>query len=234
MSKLRRNDVTAIVVARAGSRRLPGKALQPFAGSTLIGHKVEQLCACEHIGQVVVGSDSTEILIEAAQHGARTIQRDAYHCDEDRCNANEMIADMLTRLQASGGTGFVLWAHPTNPLISSATYDAAIQKFLDLPLHHDSLVSVNEIRGHCWFARQPVNHAPWRGSHQVAADLKPVHVQNGAIFIQPFEQMKRNGYFHGRSPYLFVTPPGESIDIDTREDYDRAVAAWEAMNHVAA
>ena len=89
------NLATAIVVARANSQRLPNKALLPFAGTTLIGHKVSTLLRCKLVGRVVVGSDSQAILDEAARHGATTVRRDDYHCDESRCSANEMIRDMV-------------------------------------------------------------------------------------------------------------------------------------------
>ena len=37
------NEVTAIIVGRKGSIRIPNKVLQPFAGTTLLEHKVKQL-----------------------------------------------------------------------------------------------------------------------------------------------------------------------------------------------
>ena len=65
--------VTAIVAARGGSVRLPGKALLPFAGTTLIGHKIRTLKACAIVDRVVVNSDSPEIIAEAVRYGAEPI-----------------------------------------------------------------------------------------------------------------------------------------------------------------
>ena len=48
--------VGAIVQARMGSTRLPGKVLLEAAGKTLLEHIVERLHYCKSIGRVVVAT----------------------------------------------------------------------------------------------------------------------------------------------------------------------------------
>lgn len=223
-------DVTAVVVARAGSRRLPGKALLPFAGFTLVGHKVQQLKRCELVSRVVIGSDSDEILDEGVHYGAIPLRRLPELCDEVSRTANDMIADVVSRIE--GDT--VLWAHPTNPLVRSETYDAALRAYgLRVGTGIDSLASVYEVRRHAWWRNGPFNHQPWLGRHKVGAELDPVLFQDGAIFIQPRERMMANRSFYGQRPYLFAMPPLESTDIDVRADYVTALALWNEfyVNH---
>lgn len=152
-------DVTAIIVARANSRRLPGKAMLPFRGTTLIGAKIEMLKQCRRVHRIVVGSDGESILNEAEKHGADVVERDEYHCDESRCTANEMIGNMIEHAGVHDD-GIVLWAHPTNPLIESKTFDDAVRTFNELPLHYDSLCSVRREQRHAWFEGVPLNHRP--------------------------------------------------------------------------
>lgn len=223
-------DVAAIVVARGGSRRLPRKAMLPFGDSTLIGHKVDTLRRCHFVSRVVVGSDCPRILDEACRHGAETIQRDAFHCDEGRCSANQMLADMAGKVEGE----FVLWAHPTNPLIKSDTYDMALKVFernyFGNGGKHDSLVSVTRVQRHAWHRIPlhgggmdvPFNFDPWAERHQPAAELSPLHFQDGAIFIQPRAAMMENRYFYGGRPILFEVDLVEGWDIDTQHDYDAA------------
>jgi CMP-N,N'-diacetyllegionaminic acid synthase len=230
---------TAIIVARGGSRRLPNKAMLPFGGGTLISHKVQTLQRCKCVDRIVVGSDSDEILAEAQRVGADTIRRDDYHCDEDRCSANEMIADMVSKVD--GDT--ILWAHPTNPLVRSDTYERAMFEFESRRDEScDSLASVTIIQRHAWVTDacgifveghgadlageedefHPYNFQPNAKRHQLASYLKPMAVQDGAIFIQPREQMLRNSYFYGCRPLLFPVDVTEGWDIDTRADYSVA------------
>jgi CMP-N,N'-diacetyllegionaminic acid synthase len=212
---------TAIVVARGGSVRLPNKALLPFAGTTLIGHKVRTLKACRAIDRVVVGSDSMNILDAAEAEGAEIVLRDHYHCDEARCSANEMIADMAGRVEGD----LIVWAHPTNPLVRSATYDAAVGMYREaIYKGHDSLASVYSVKRHAWASNgAPLNFNPWAGPHRLASELEPIRFQCGSIFIQPRQQMLENRYFYGRRPALFEMPADEHLDIDVRHDYETAV-----------
>ena len=215
--------VTAIIAARGGSVRLPGKALLPFAGTTLIGHKIDTLKACRLVSRIVVGSDSDAILDEATLHGAEAIRRDDYHCDERVCTANEMLADLAEKV-GGDASDVILWAHPTNPLVSARTYDEAVEIYdHSLVLNYDSLCSVQLVQRHAWIDGKPFNYDPWAERHAPARDLKPIAFQNGAIFIQTRGQMLANRYFFGRRPFLYAMTEIESTDIDTREDYELAL-----------
>jgi CMP-N-acetylneuraminic acid synthetase len=224
--------VTAIIVARGGSQRVPGKALRPFGDSTLIGHKIEQLKQCKRITDIVVGSDCDDILLEASKHGASVRRRDAYHCDESKCSANEMIRNMVAMVE----TDVVVWAHPTNPLCMPDIYDSAVEKYLSLSsiktpeLMRDSLCSVSKVKRHAWgLDREPINFNPWAERHPLASELEPVFYQNGAIFIQPHRQMLENSYFYGKRPLLFEIAAPYDIDIDTERDLHIARAIDTAM-----
>jgi CMP-N-acetylneuraminic acid synthetase len=222
------NLATAIVVARGGSTRLPNKALLPFGESTLIGHKVRTLKQCLRIGRVVVGSDSDAILAEAAAHGAETVKRNDYHCDERLCSANEMIADMVGRVDGGPDDVFV-WAHPTNPLVRPETYDAAVDRFTaGLGFSFDSLMSVREERRHAWFRGNPLNFTPHAIPHQTAAQLEPVLFQDGAIFIQTRKDWLSTAYFYGARPLHFPVPWDEGWDVDVGAELVVARSLWES------
>jgi CMP-N,N'-diacetyllegionaminic acid synthase len=200
---------TAVVVARGGSVRLPGKALLPLNGTTLIGHKVRQLMACRRVDAVVVNSDAPAIVAAAVAEGAVPIDGRDYAGD-----THAMLAD--TAAKCPGDT--LLWAHPTNPLVSPETYDAALVAYFAAG-DHDSLLSVYRVQRHAWLNGGPANYNPWRHPHPLAADCLPVFFQDGAIFVQPRERFVSTRYFFGDRPRLFETPPAEVCDIDILEDY---------------
>jgi CMP-N,N'-diacetyllegionaminic acid synthase len=220
----------AIVVARGGSTRLPNKALLPFAGVTLIAHKVRTLKACPAIDRVIVGSDSEAILMEAVRHGAESVRRDDYHCDERVCSANEMIADMVGRVPGLADDDVVVWAHPTNPLVRAETYAAAVQEFgyRRASGQNDSLMSVTPVRRHAWSGDRPLNYNPWAPVHTFASQLDPIRFQDGAIFIQTAADFRRTRYFFGREPYPFDVPWQEGWDVDDLADFKVSEALWQA------
>jgi CMP-N,N'-diacetyllegionaminic acid synthase len=220
--------VTAVIVAKRDSERLKSKNMLPFGYSTLLGHKIHQLSECETINEVVVGSDCDEILSFARDRGAKGVKRSEKYCDEKTCSANQMIGNMCSLID----TDVVVWAHCTNPLVRPSTYDEAVNTYLKKIEEHDargtsnyfdSLISVDAVQEHFWGlskgSAHPIYHDPYHLEHVLAKDLPMIYKQNGAIFIQPHEQMKKNSYFYGGNPYLFITPTEQSVDINTELDY---------------
>lgn len=210
-------DTTAIIIARAGSQRLPNKNMRRFHGLPLVAHKVRQLKTCKHVSRVIVGSDSEEILNAAIAEGAETRVRAVEFCDEISRTWNEVILDMALRVPGE----VILWAHCTNPCIRPSTYDRALVRYhqiLDEKLG-DSLLSVRRVEGHAWHGNRPINHMPWGAPHLVAAQLDPVYFQDGGIFIYDRARMIRDQYVYGHLPVVFSIEKNEGIDIDTEKDF---------------
>jgi CMP-N-acetylneuraminic acid synthetase len=211
---------TAVIIARGGSARLPNKNLLPFNGRTLVAHKVWQLRQTKLIDTVVVGSDSDDILREAACEGAMTIKREPEFCDEKSRSWNEVIVNMVEQVEGHA----IVWAHCTNPCIRPSTYDRAVRCFQ--ATDGDSVVGVTPFRNHIWWNGRPLNFDPYKYPHAVAAHLPPIYFQNGGIFIASRELMLRTHYVYGQTPEMFVISEEEAIDVDTQEDLDRAVALY--------
>ncbi|MBP3846648.1 acylneuraminate cytidylyltransferase family protein [bacterium] len=209
-------EISAYIVARKGSKRIKSKSLLKLNGETLIARKVKQLLNCKNINRVILGSDSEEMLEEGRYAGAEIIRRPNYYCDEEKASANEMIKNMCELVK----TDIVVWAHCTNPLITSKTYDLAVEVFLNNIGKYDSLLSVVELKEHLWSNnKQPLNYNPYAKRHTPARELPPLYMQDGGIFIQEHKNMLKNSYFFGEKPYLFKIPPEEFLDINTYKDY---------------
>lgn len=207
---------TAVVIARGGSQRLPNKNMLTFYGRPLVAHKVWQLKQCKLIDEVVVGSDSEQILTAAVREGALPFQRDPEFCDEKSRSWNDVIHNMVSHLDATT----IVWAHCTNPCIRPETYDRAVRCFH--ATDGDSLVSVTPFRNHVWWNGRPLNFDPYAPVHAVAAQVPPVYFQNGGIFCARRADMESWRYVYGKTPEMFVIEGGEAIDVDTQYDLDKA------------
>lgn len=218
-------EVAAVIVARKGSVRVPSKNLLPLGNDTLISRKIKQLKQAKLVDRIIFGSDSDEMLEHAAKFGAECVRRPDYYCDEKQASANDMIHNMMELIN----TEIVVWAHCTNPLLSSDTYDAALNSFCEgLAEGYDSVLSVVEFKEHLWGEnKKPLNYNPYQKRHTPARELPPYYMQDGGIFIQPYEQMKNNSYFFGKNPKLFVIPSEEFLDINDMRDYILAKAIIE-------
>lgn len=224
-------EITAIVVARRGSERVPNKNQTLLAGCPLFLRKLRQLRRVSNINRVVFGSDSEEMLDKAKREGFETIRRPDFFCNEKIASANDMIGNMVDSIK----TDIVVWAHCTNPLISSDTYSNAIDAFLSNRDRFDSLLSVVKLQEHLWHKTEDgfkaLNYNPYSKRHTPAKELPPYYMQDGGIFIQPWEQMKQNRYFFGKNPYLFLIPEEEFLDINTHRDVLLAKAIVEERNN---
>ena len=114
---MQNKEVSAIIVARKGSVRVPSKNKLKLGNDTLISRKIKQLKSCRNINRVIFGSDSDEMLEHARENGAEAIKRPDFYCDEKAASANDMIANMMELIN----TDIVVWAHCTNPLLSAKT-----------------------------------------------------------------------------------------------------------------
>ena len=226
-------DIAGIVVARKGSVRIPCKNQLCLNGEPLFIRKIKQLQKSKYINRVIFGSDSEEMLMQAKAIGAETVRRPDFFCDECVASSNDMIWNMTSSIN----TDIVVWAHCTNPLISSNTYDTAVQAFLDKWPEYDSLLSVVELKEHLWKEKadksgfEPLNYNPYLPRHTPARELPPYFMQDGGIFIQPHKQMVENKYFFGKKPQLFLIPTEEFLDINNMRDFLLAEALCKKEQH---
>lgn len=208
-------EVSAIIVARKGSKRIKSKSLLKLNGETLIERKIHQLQNCKNIDRIIFGSDSDEMLMLAKLAGAEVVHRPEYFCNEELASANDMIKNMMDLVE----TDVVIWTHCTNPLITPSTYDNAISTYFDNLDKYDSLLSVVELKEHLWKDNKPFNYNPYAKRHIPAREFPPLYMQDGGIFIQSYANMKNNSYFFGKKPYLFIIPEKEFLDINNWKDY---------------
>ncbi|MFN7684631.1 MAG: cytidylyltransferase domain-containing protein [Oligoflexia bacterium] len=223
-------EIVALIPVRAGSKRIPNKNLRKLGGITLLERKIIQLQSAG-IEKIFVGSDSQELLNLATKAGAIPIQRKPEACNEELSTANEMIRDFSSRVTGD----IAIWAHCTNPFLYAEHYRSAIGKFLQEHRNphsqYDSLITVYRVQGHMWTeSHKPANYNPYGDTHPLAGSLPPVYFQDGGIFIQTLEMMRKNSYFFGGQPYLLEIDPYNSLDINSPRDLEVANALTEYMD----
>jgi len=62
----------ALIPARAGSKRIPGKNIKPFAGQPIIAYSIKTAAASGLFSRIIVSTDSAEIAAVARSYGAQT------------------------------------------------------------------------------------------------------------------------------------------------------------------
>lgn len=110
-------QAVAIIPARFGSTRFPGKPLTLIAGKAMILHVVERVRRALNVSRVLVATDDQRILDAAMVGGAEAVMtRPEHTCGTERLAevASRVIAPLYVNVQGD------------EPLIEPAAIDAAI------------------------------------------------------------------------------------------------------------
>ena len=109
-------DVLAIITARGGSKRLPGKNIKELCGKPLIAWTIE---AAKNCARVVVTTDSDEIGEVSVKYGAEVIWRPDHLATDDA----KSIDVVLDAIDTVGWEGRTMLLQPTSPLRTSVDID---------------------------------------------------------------------------------------------------------------
>lgn len=214
----------ALLPMKANSQRVRGKNFREFCGKPLFRWILDTLLSIDEIDEVVINTDARGIL---ADNGLRETSRVRIRdrrpeiCG-DNVSMNLVLADDIENVP--GDT--YLMTHTTNPLLGAATIRKAIGAFADARRQGlaDSLFTVDRIQNRFYRADgSPINHDP--DNLVPTQDLEPWFQENSNLYLFSGESFRRTNARIGKRPILFETPRLESVDIDTPEDWDFAVAA---------
>lgn len=206
------DTVTAVIPVKGRSERVPGKNLRLLGGETLLHRKVRILRECRHIGEIVVNSDSEEMLEVAKELDVKGVRRDR-HFAEATTSMNEVIENVLMNSPGE----HIYWAQVTSPLLTPKTTDRAIEEYFSrLNEGYDSLASVQKLIAYLWQDSKPLNYSLER--HPNSQTLMPYYMMTFGILLIERALGVRYRYFIGKKPYLLELSAAESVDIDTEED----------------
>ena len=200
------------------SERVPNKNFRLFAGEPLFYKIVVSLMGSKYVSKILIDTDSRKIEEQALKINKngkiRIIQRPPELCG-DFVSMNEIIKYDLTQAEDE----HFLQTHSTNPLLTTKTIDAAIEKYLSVvKTDYDSLFSVTR-----WQTRlynkdgMAINHNP--DELVRAQDLAPVFEENSCLYIFSRQSFNKKETRIGKTPFLFEIDKYEAIDIDEEVDF---------------
>lgn len=207
--------VVALVPMRHHSERVAGKNYRPMAGKPLFHHIVATLLSCPEVTEVVVDTDSPDIMAGLQQHfPSVTLIERPEHLRAGEIPMNDILQYDIARVSAD----IYLQTHSTNPLLRAETISSAIQTFVERHPTYDSLFSVTR-----WHTRlydgdgRAINHDP-----EVllrTQDLPPVYEENSCIYLFTRQSLLARGNRIGERPLMVPIDAAEAWDIDEELDF---------------
>jgi len=186
--------VVAVIPARKGSKRLPGKNKRMFYGKPLICWTIEEAQKCEFLDEIIISTDDEDI-IELCQKyyedNRIKLHKLPSECTQDNSKPEESAINTLRNYP---NDTIVIWLQPTSPLRSKEDIIGCYEEYMKIkkPLTTCTLTE------------------PKRFSF------------NGAVYIISLDKIRESMYVEGSVEWLYIMPQERSVDIDTLEEFELA------------
>ena len=208
----------AIIPARGGSKRLPGKNILNLGGIPLLVHSIQYAQANSSIiDAVYVSTDDEAIKKVALEYGAQVVDRPATISGD--------LEPTITTLQhavKTVGTEVenVVLLQPTNPLRPENLLKECFDTFQNT--NADSLFTVT--RNHQKFGKI-VNNIFIPFNYEIgqrSQDLEPLYFENGLLYISKAKLIEEGTIVSNNAIPFIVNHIFANVDIDTQDDFDYA------------
>ncbi len=225
---------TAIILARAGSKGVPGKNVAPIAGRPCIEWTLDAALAASTVGRVLVSSDDPKVRAIARRSGVEFIARPK-PLAADRATVDAAARHAVEHLRESRGPREVFVILYANvPIRPWDLIDRAVATLVDT--HADSVQSYAPVgKFHPWWTARVDPRTgtvrPWEGrvlNHGVyrRQDLPPAHIPDGGVIAVTRRALMLEipgvppgpHAFFGRRRAGVINPEGSVIDIDAPTD----------------
>jgi CMP-N-acetylneuraminic acid synthetase len=214
----------ALIPARAGSRRLPGKNLDLVLGKPLIWWTID---AARRAGlPIAVSTDHPAIAAYAEQQRCALITRPA-ELATDTASSLDVVRHAALIAQGINVWDAICLLQPTSPLRTAD--DIGIALGIMDSYGADAVVSVTAINDPS--AAFVLGHA---GRLHPPQTVNGLYRPNGAIYAITMAALERGDWFYEGLAYGYVMPPERSLDIDWHSDMDAAREALAAMEQTNA
>jgi CMP-N,N'-diacetyllegionaminic acid synthase len=222
----------ALIPARSGSKRLPGKNIKLLRGVPLIAYTIKSALDSNLFSEVIVSTDSTEIADIAIKWGASvpTLRPSEYASDNspDIEWVLHSVENMVVTPKSLIGCIAIL--RPTSPLRSAKTIVNAFELF-QAEVSMDSLRAMeitNSHPGKMWRLGEDNHATPFlpQINHMIPTHDRPTQsleklwIQNASLEFIRFRSLEQLRTISGNKVYGFIMPGLEGLDINTQLDWD--------------
>jgi len=219
----------AIIPARGGSKRLPGKNLLALAGKPLIAWTIEAAIGSGIFDRVVVSTDDQQIAKVATQYGAEVPFLRPAGLATDTTPTIDVLIHAIQELSVNDR---IRWSHlaclqPTSPLRTADNIRQAAE--LLEAKSADAVISVCQTEhSPLWANTLPENLSltgfiPEQVQKTPSQQLPVYYRLNGAIYFCQIERMlNEQTLFLPTSAFAYVMSREDSIDVDDPIDFELA------------
>ena len=203
--------IVAIIPIKSQSKRVKGKNFKLVGGKPLYRHLLDKLTKT-NFDEIYIDSDSKEIENYCRKKKYIFLKR-LPRLSKDNANGNDLLNYHARIIDAD----IYFQMFVTAPLMKIKTINNCIEK-LKKNKKYDSILTANKIFTWFWFKNKPVNYNPKILPR--SQDAKPIVMETTGLYGIRAQALKKKKCRIGYKPFFFYVDKDESIDLDTKQDFE--------------
>ncbi|MDP3698722.1 MAG: UDP-N-acetylglucosamine 2-epimerase [Nanoarchaeota archaeon] len=216
--------ILAVILARGGSKRLPGKNIKNLGRVPLIGHTIQAAVRSALIDKIVVSSDSDEILKVSSRFPC-VVQKRPAHLAEDATTSQDSLRYVVTEFEKEQQEKYdlVVLLQPTCPFRKTAEIEKCIKKLVDNDADSSQTVALVKEKPELMFVEEGEKLVFQNKTAFFNKSLRRTHyILNGAAYVVRKEVFLSTGNLYGEKNIPVIMSQDDSLDIDTYADWQVA------------
>ncbi len=221
------SKIYAIIPARKSSKRIKNKNLIDFFGKPLISWTIDVAINSNLFQDVIVSSDSDQILDISQNMGVHSFKRDKYFDDHSTISQATLYTALALKLNKDD---IIVQLMPNCPLRTTEDIVNIYNFFKNLDFH-DSVISCFKFgwMNPWWSLKKKGKNFEQLFKDKLnerSQDLENLFCPTGAVWITKLKTLANSNSFYTQKHTFFEIPFVSAVDIDEEDDLKIARALY--------
>jgi CMP-N,N'-diacetyllegionaminic acid synthase len=219
--------ILALITARGGSKRLPGKNIKLLGDKPLIVWSIDVAKGIPDICDILVSTDDPAVAMISKEAGAFVPWLRPSELATDTASSVEVALHALNWYESTkGSVDGILLLQPTSPFRTQQTVKRGIKLFSKN--NQQTVLGISAINAHpMWSLKMEGDYlVPFMQDHgfgRRSQDLPSAYAVNGSFYlITPLALRNCRSFLTAKTIPLLIESEIEALDIDTEWDWSLA------------
>jgi N-acylneuraminate cytidylyltransferase/CMP-N,N'-diacetyllegionaminic acid synthase len=224
---MEKKNVIGVILARGGSKGLPGKNTRELHGKPLIAYTIEAALKSGILDRVIVTTEDKEIAEVAKKHGAEVPFMRPAELAKDTAHTPPVIEHAAGWLEENEdySVDYVVTLQPTSPLRKPEHIKEAVEKIIETGAECVVGVCETEYPPYWMMKLEGDRLMPFIATEGVdyfcleRQQLPKTYKPNGAIYVTRRDVLKEKGILISEDCRAILMDHESSLDVDTLLDF---------------
>ncbi len=215
-------NCVAIITARGGSKRIPGKNIKAFHGQPIIAYSIKAALVSGVFDEVMVSTDDDQIAEAAQRYGAVIPFRRSSQTSDDHSTTADVLREVILEYKKrQKDFEYACCIYPTAPFVTADKLANAFKRLKTSDA--DCVLPITKFSFPIWrsfkIEEEKVIYNWPEFALRRSQDLPSAYHDCGQFYFFKTEKFLRSGNLITDDTVGFEVPESEVQDIDNEEDW---------------